>query len=641
MVIASLAKTSHAALAAVLLFVAGSMAQTIDRETLRWINQEPKITRIDISGNTFFDDGKIKRILFSRQYGFFPNIKNPRNVRLRRETLVRDTSAIKGLYLQQGFLAVRVSETFEPAEDSSAIIKIIISEGALFRLGALKVNGAVPPEFGREFGYAVKDFKPGQPINPFRLRRISLQFKAIFANHGYPYARIGFRVDTSLSPDSVLVEFDLESDSLVHFGEVSVRGADLYGEHAALRELKIKPGRIYRRRDIQDSQRRLLRSGYFTTIQLRASDSATLGTAYNRYRPDFSLALNERNAHFVNVRAGVAPDSIRDFVSEFQIGIGKRNVFETRRLETNVNGVFAFEGRAVLSYSFGARFFEPWFLGFKVPLSLSAEFEPGVKSQVQPFRVQRWRIDLETIWKSDIRRRFVTGAQYENVDIFSVDSSATFDPRDLAGITIRRRLFAAYRRDTKDDIFVPKRGTVVEGKLDYFGGILGGDVNFFRIEASWSKFQPFWKSIVRATRIKFGLAEPLGSGDGVPSIDRFFIGGASTIRGFSARELGPGGGSGEFSEGAEFYVIFNQELRFPLYKRFWGELFFDAGNGWRGLDDPNISFDGAAYSYGLGVQYHSPAGPLRLDYARRIRTQGIANISGPDNRLHFTILYAF
>ncbi len=635
-------KLFHAGLVAVLLFAASSTAQTtIDRETLRWINQEPKITRIEVSGNEFFDDAKIKRILFSQTYGFFPNIKNPRNVRLRRETLVRDTSAIKGLYLQQGFLAVRVAETFEPAEDSSAIIKIKISEGALFRLGQLKVNGTIPRDFARQFGNVIKNFKPGQPVSPFHLRQISLQFKAIFANNGYPYARIGFRVDTLLSSDSVLVEFNLESDSLVQFGKVSVRGAELYGENAALRELKIKPGRMYRRRDIQDSQRRLLRSGYFTTIQLRASDSATLGDAYNRYRPDFTLSVNERNSHFVNVRAGVAPDSIRDFVSEFQIGVGKRNVFQTRRLETTVNGVFAFEGRAVLSYSFGARFFEPWFLGFKVPLSLSAEFEPGVKSQIQPFRVQRWRIDLETLWQSDIRRRFVTGAQYENVDIFNVDSSATFDPGDVAGITIRRRLYAAYRRDTKDDIFAPKRGTVVEAKFDYFGGILGGDVNFFRAEAGWSKFQPFWKSIIRATRIKFGFAEPLGSGDEVPSIDRFFIGGANTIRGFSTRELGPGGGSSEFSEGAEFYIIINQELRFPVYKRFWGELFFDAGNGWRGLDDPNISFNGAAYSYGLGAQYHSPAGPLRLDYARRIRTQGIANISGPDNRFHFTILYAF
>ncbi|MCH7878403.1 MAG: BamA/TamA family outer membrane protein [candidate division Zixibacteria bacterium] len=638
----SVSKATHSALAAVLLLAAGSLAQTvIDRETLRWINQEPKITRIEITGNEYFSDAKIKKILFSREYGFFSNIKNSRNVRLRRETLVRDTSAIKGLYLQHGFLAVRVTEIFEREEDTSAIIKIDISEGALFRLGALKVNGEVPQEFARQIGNVIKDFKPGQPVSPFRLRQITSQIKEIFANNGYPYARIGFRADTSLSSDSVRVEFDLVSDSLVHFGNVRVQGADLYGEHAALRELKIKPGRLYRRRDIQDSQRRLLRSGYFTTIQLRASDSAALGTAYNRYRPDFSLAVKERNAHFVNIRTGVAPDSIRDFVGELQLGIGKRNMFETRRLETSVNGVFAFEGRAVLSYSFGARYFEPWFLGFKVPLSLSAEFEPGVRSQIQPFRVQRWRIDVETIWQSNVRRRFVTGAQYENVDIFNVDSSAAFDPSKVAGITIRRRLFAAYRRDTKDDIFVPKRGAVVEAKLDYFGGILGGDVSFFRVEAGWSKFQPFWKNIIRASRIKFGFAEPLGSDDEVPSIDRFFIGGASTIRGFSTRELGPGGGRGEFSEGAEFYIIFNQELRIPIYGRFWGELFFDAGNGWRGLDDPNISFNGAAYSYGIGAQYHSPAGPLRLDYARRVRTKGITNIPGPDDRFHFTILYAF
>ncbi|MFQ5608535.1 MAG: outer membrane protein assembly factor, partial [Candidatus Zixiibacteriota bacterium] len=510
-----------------------------------------------------------------------------------------------------------------------------------FRLGRVRVNGDIPTEFGKDIGNVIKDFKPGQPISPFRLRQIQLGIKEVFANRGYPYARVSYLVDTTGRTDSALVSFNMESDLLVRFGNVTVSGAELYGKSAALRELKIKPGELYRRRDIQDSQRRLLRSGYFRTIQLRASDSETVGPAFDRYRPDFSLRVKERSVHFVNVRFGVAPDSIRDVVSEFQLGLGKRNAFRTRRIETNVEGVFAFQGRFVLSYLLGARFFEPWFLGFKVPLSVSAEIEPGVRSQIQPFRVRRWRIDVETLWKSELRRRFVTGAQYESVDIFDVDPGATVDPTQVAGITVRRRVFAAYRRDTKDDIFVPRRGAVVEAKLDYFGGILGGDANFVRAEASWSKFQPFWNSVIRATRIKVGVAEPLSSDDFVPGIDRFFIGGANSIRGFSTTELGPGGGSGEFSEGAEFYVVFNQELRYPIYKLLWGEFFFDAGNGWRGLDDPGISFRGAAYSYGLGLQYHSPAGPLRLDYARRIRTRGISNITAPDDRIHFTILYAF
>ncbi|MFQ5607570.1 MAG: POTRA domain-containing protein, partial [Candidatus Zixiibacteriota bacterium] len=114
-------------MAVLFILSAGAGAQTeLDRETLRWINQEPKIKSIDISGNHFFTDSKIKSILFSQEYSFFSNVKNSRNVRLRRETLVRDTSAVKGLYLQAGFLGVRVRETFGSAADSSAQIRIEI-----------------------------------------------------------------------------------------------------------------------------------------------------------------------------------------------------------------------------------------------------------------------------------------------------------------------------------------------------------------------------------------------------------------------------------------------------------------------------------------------------------------------------------
>jgi len=84
-------------------------------------------------------------------------------------------------------------------------------------------------------------------------------------------------------------------------------------------------------------------------------------------------------------------------------------------------------------------------------------------------------------------------------------------------------------------------------------------------------------------------------------------------------------------------ALLNQEFRRPIIGRFWMSSFFDAGNSWTGWNDLDLSVNGAAYGYGAGVQYISPAGPIRLDYARRIRTRRYAS----DDRWHFSILYAF
>jgi outer membrane protein assembly factor BamA len=67
----------------------------------------------------------------------------------------------------------------------------------------------------------------------------------------------------------------------------------------------------------------------------------------------------------------------------------------------------------------------------------------------------------------------------------------------------------------------------------------------------------------------------------------------------------------------------------------WQSLFFDMGNGFDRFED--IRLDDYAFSYGTGIQIVSPAGPIRVDYARRIPTSRYSF----DYRWHFTILYAF
>jgi outer membrane protein assembly factor BamA len=103
-------------------------------------------------------------------------------------------------------------------------------------------------------------------------------------------------------------------------------------------------------------------------------------------------------------------------------------------------------------------------------------------------------------------------------------------------------------------------------------------------------------------------------------------------------------------EKANFIALFNQEFRWqtlqvfqfiPLLKDvlavwpLWQSVFFDMGNGYRKPEE--MSLDNLAYSYGTGVQIVSPAGPIRVDYARRIKTKTIPF----DYRWHFSILYAF
>lgn len=93
-------------------------------------------------------------------------------------------------------------------------------------------------------------------------------------------------------------------------------------------------------------------------------------------------------------------------------------------------------------------------------------------------------------------------------------------------------------------------------------------------------------------------------GESLPDNEKFRIGGADTLRGYSL-------GGGESLKGEQM-VVLNAELRFPLVEKVSGVLFSDWGTAW---DKGNhFSLEDINRSFGLGVRLDTPLGLLRLDY---------------------------
>ncbi len=146
------------------------------------------------------------------------------------------------------------------------------------------------------------------------------------------------------------------------------------------------------------------------------------------------------------------------------------------------------------------------------------------------------------------------------------------------------------------------------------------------------------KRIVYAWRIKGGYIASLKSGEEVAPHNRFVLGGANTIRGFKERSLGPKSisESGEYlPDGGNFYALTSFELRFPIYWRFYGQVFADIGNLWPDITDARISE--LKVTAGPGIAVATPVGPIRLDYGFQL----VNPAEGYNKRLHLSILYAF
>ena len=157
--------------------------------------------------------------------------------------------------------------------------------------------------------------------------------------------------------------------------------------------------------------------------------------------------------------------------------------------------------------------------------------------------------------------------------------------------------------DLRESPLVAPRGFVVNNTLDVASTAFGSEVQLFRTTGRVAYFLPFGpKSLTPAlSRIKPGRPlqrwfqqSSLAFGARVgflhsldhsgadeqttfPIDERFFNGGATSVRSFGERDLGPLDPKGN-PIGGEFYTIFNVEYTFPIYGELQGATFFDAGN---------------------------------------------------------------
>jgi outer membrane protein insertion porin family len=185
-------------------------------------------------------------------------------------------------------------------------------------------------------------------------------------------------------------------------------------------------------------------------------------------------------------------------------------------------------------------------------------------------------------------------------------------------------------------------------------------------------FRPVGRATVAAFRLRGGLTNPKASEDSgvpvtgpidlIPAEERFYTGGANTVRGYGENELGTRAvldANGQplknsvYRVGGRVLLLANVELRRRLFGPIGAEAFVDAGNVWERPTDVKLSnvlrfTDGAGYndmrySAGLGLRIATPIGPFRLDYGWKIR---MARPDQPDpvstrGNFHFSVGQAF
>ena len=128
----------------------------------------------------------------------------------------------------------------------------------------------------------------------------------------------------------------------------------------------------------------------------------------------------------------------------------------------------------------------------------------------------------------------------------------------------------------------------------------------------------------------------------IPFFKRYFLGGATNLRGWGRYEVSPLSGSG-LPVGGFSFMNFSTELRTSLWRNFGAVIFLDGGNVWG--SKWNFDLNDLRYDIGPGLRYQTPIGPIRADVGFQLNPIPGLLVNGKEQprayRFHFSIGQAF
>lgn len=534
-----------------------------------------------------------------------------------QETVERDARAL-GAYLGgHGFPEARVGPPRVHFSDDRTRARVVIPVEPGPRVTVGRVTVAGQAVFSAADLLAALPFGPGAPWSPAAAEEGRRRLERRYARRGYH--AVDVRVEHRRRDGQVDVTYRIGEGTPTRIGRILVRGLTFTRLDVVTRELPFGPGDPYDPEALVEAQRRLGQLGVF--------EQAEVGPLRPAPAPFADVLVTVREARPWHVAAGVG---FTTFEGARAFGeLGHDNLFGTGRSLALRQRLSERGDRTDLLYR------EPWLLGTRA-VGDAALFRE--RREEIGFELERFGVALgaqRDLWPETIGGlRGALRYQLSVVDRFNVDrtlGAVDVDPGREIVATLTPELIL----DRRDQPFDPRSGSFHLAALEVGGLALGGDADFVksRLETSW--FLDWAPPTVLALSGRLGLGAALRDTPALPIEERFFAGGATTVRGYRERGLGPRDAKGN-PAGGDAQVVVNAEWRFPLWRWFGGALFVDTGAITPEVDD--LGPGDLKSGVGGGVRLRTPVGPIRVDLG-----YPLSDISGEAQkaRLYFTVGHPF
>ena len=560
--------------------------------------KKSRIAEVTLEGAKSFPSKKLVKKMKNR----------PKKIYAPQE-MDNDFKEIEAYYKDNGYGEYELkssSVTFN--EDKSLVfVKAVLSEGPRQRFGVTLFSGNLV--------YPSKDlldlleYRRGTLFNQEKFDDSLKALQDKYADKGYLKALIKPEKSPNSGSGELDITFNITENNPIYVGNIDVEGNKATKTYVLRREIVQKEGTVFSSSKIRRSQEKLFNLGFLDDVGIAINPTPEPD------KVDLVFDVTEGKPGMLTAGAGI---SSRDGLVG-TLSLQHLNLLG-RAYKTSLSWNF---GKRVQDYTLS--WSTPWIGNHPTTLGLdifnTRHYMP-YETTLSAYTQKRTgaKVTLGPRFEDD-KYNLTTSYSLEKVRISDVSTNPDYTKILLEGTSVTSSIYVEFARDTRDNIWDPTRGSKASIGVDLTGGPLMGDVNFYKPNLTYTYNLKLFSiddyPFVFAVSNKAGYGAGFGKTPQLPVYERYFLGGADTIRGYNNNgQVGP-------LNGGNVYDILNLEFHFPLAREKkrtivqWG-FFLDVGNSWNHFDNVSMrtgsGVNDLKIGAGFGIRFTTPAFPIRLDW---------------------------
>jgi outer membrane protein assembly complex protein YaeT len=513
---------------------------------------------------------------------------------------------------------------------------------------------------------------PGEPLSFEKVEATRVALLRLYLSRGHVYARVEVRANPDATRHAAAIRYLIEEGPQVHVGRILITGNKRTREDVVVRALSVEEGEVYDPEDVAKSQAALLRLGVFRSVNLTLQEPESPDAT-----KDLQVELVERPWQTIASGLGFSlANGPRAFVE-----YGRPNLFG-RAIELStrakVNYPLAKVNPALEGMPPGERIEGRAEVGLRQPRGQELPFPLALRADLVAERLHRLAYDLGRVSgivgvDVELTSRVTASLQYElevdDITRYAAESLSREDIERLRfgeGVTTLNSLRPSIALDYRDNAIHPHSGWFAAAAVEFahslgepgghvLGFLPGSEIytNMLKLSTTLSGYLPVGPVSVLAFSVRGGRVVPLDEDSSTPVPKRFFMGGATTMRGFQEDQMIPEdlrpalheqarlcggsltglgctsvgralvGGDMPLSDGGQAFLLLKGELRVKVRGSLEAGFFADVGNLW--YLPENFDLLQLRWNVGVGIRFTTPIGPAALDFGFNLEPDDFLN----------------